>query len=121
MGAPVAPDNGRRALLRLWEGAAKPYLMQAGIIAAGLDGIANNRDPGARLDLNMYTDGHNVKGLKKLPLNLLDANRATGKSQHRKAQLGAELVESYCKLKSAQWNEYTRSISQWEYDHTLDC
>lgn len=114
------PDPGRFEL-RLMDGAANPYLMQAGILAAGLDGIANNRDPGARLDLNMYTDGHNVKGLKKLPLNLLDAIRATGKSQPLKAQLGAELVESYCKLKTAQWNEYTRSISQWEYDHTLDC
>ena len=29
-----------------------------GILAAGLDGIENKRDPGKRLDINMYTDGH---------------------------------------------------------------
>ena len=114
------PDKGRFEM-RLMDGAANPYLMQAGILAAGLDGIKNKRDPGKRLDINMYTDGHKAKGLKKLPLNLLDAIRATQKSQALKNQLGAELVESYCKLKLEQWNEYTRSISAWEYANTLDC
>ena len=114
------PDRGRFEM-RLMDGAANPYLMQAGILAAGLDGIKHKRDPGKRLDINMYTEGHKIRGLKKLPLNLLDAIRATEKSQALKDELGAELVESYCKLKREQWNEYTRAISQWEYDHTLDC
>ena len=35
----------------------------------------NRRDPGKRLDINMYTDGHTVTDGKKLPLNLLDALR----------------------------------------------
>ena len=39
------PDDGRFEL-RLMDGAANPYLMQAGIIAAGLDGVANKRAPG---------------------------------------------------------------------------
>jgi len=114
------PDKGRFEL-RLMDGAANPYLLQAGILAAGLDGIAHKRAPGKRLDINMYTEGHKARGLKKLPLNLLDAIRATEKNAALKAQLGAELVESYCKLKREEWNEYTRAISQWEYEHTLDC
>ena len=28
------------------DGAVNPYLLQAGILAAGLDGVANDRDPG---------------------------------------------------------------------------
>ena len=114
------PDKGRFEM-RLMDGAANPYLLQAGILAAGLDGITHKRDPGRRLDINMYTDGHKSRGLKKLPLNLLDAIRATEQSQSLKAALGAVLVDSYCKLKREEWNEYTRAISQWEYDHTLDC
>ena len=114
------PDKGRFEM-RLMDGAANPYLLQAGILAAGLDGITHKRDPGRRLDINMYTDGHKSRGLKKLPLNLLDAIRATEQSQSLKAALGAALVDSYCKLKREEWNEYTRAISQWEYDHTLDC
>ena len=55
------PDAGRFEL-RLADGAANPYLLQAGILAAGLDGIEHKRDPGPRLDINMYTDGHTVSG-----------------------------------------------------------
>ena len=53
------PDAGRFEL-RLADGAANPYLLQAGLLAAGMDGIASGRDPGERLDINMYTQGHTV-------------------------------------------------------------
>ena len=114
------PDAGRFEL-RLMDGAANPYLMQAGILAAGLDGIENKRDPGKRLDINMYEQGHTVKGLKKLPLNLLDAIRNTASSKSLKNALGEELIDAYCKLKMMQWDDFTKSISQWERDNTLDC
>ncbi|HIA76697.1 MAG TPA: type III glutamate--ammonia ligase, partial [Gammaproteobacteria bacterium] len=45
------PDKGRFEL-RLMDGAANPYLLQAGILAAGLDGVESERDPGKRLDVN---------------------------------------------------------------------
>ena len=114
------PDTGRFEL-RLMDGAANPYLLQAGILAAGLDGVANKRDPGKRLDINMYEEGDKVRGLKKLPLNLLDAIRATQKATSLREALGEELMDAYCKLKLDQWNDFTRSITQWERDNTLDC
>ncbi len=49
------PDVDRFEL-RLADGAANPYLLQAAVIAAGLDGVAQRRDPGRRRDNNMYTD-----------------------------------------------------------------
>jgi glutamine synthetase len=82
------PEAGRFEL-RLADAAANPYLLQAGIIAAGLDGIESKRDPGKRLDINMYTDGHLVKDAKRLPLNMLDALRALGKSSTIKGCLWA--------------------------------
>jgi len=114
------PDAGRFEM-RLMDGAANPYLMQAGILGAGLDGIANKRDPGKRLDINMYEEGHKVKGLKKLPLNLLDAIRLTQKGKALKEAMGAELIDAYCKLRMAQWEEYASTISDWERQNTLDC
>jgi glutamine synthetase len=114
------PDEGRFEM-RLMDGAANPYLMQAGILAAGLDGVINKRDPGKRLDINMYTEGHKAKGLKKLPLNLLDAIRMTQKGTALKAQLGEPLIDAYCKLKTDEWNNFKSTISQWERDNTLDC
>jgi glutamine synthetase len=114
------PDSGRFEL-RLMDGAANPYLMQAAILAAGLDGAANQRDPGKRLDIDMYTEGHKVRGAKKLPLNLLDALRLFEKDKVLRAGLGDELVNSYVKLKNIEWAAYAASLSDWERKHTLDC
>jgi glutamine synthetase len=113
------PEPGRFEL-RLADAAANPYLLQAGIIAAGLDGIQNKRDPGKRLDINMYTDGHTVKDAKRLPLNMLDALRALDESSPMKEFLG-DFVPSYLKLKHEEWNSYCRHLTQWERDTTLDC
>ncbi len=68
------PDAGRFEL-RLMDGAANPYLMEAGVLAAGLEGVGSKRDPGKPLDINIYTEGHKVKGVRRLPSNLLDAIR----------------------------------------------
>ena len=113
------PDPGRFEL-RLPDGSANPYLLQAGILAAGLDGIKNRRDPGKRLDINMYTDGHTVKDAKRLPLNLLDALRAFEASPVMKDYFGG-FVGSYASLKHGEWNDYARHLTQWERDTTLDC
>ena len=49
---------------RLMDGAANPYLTQAALLAAGTsDGIEHKRDPGKRLDINMYADGHRARGV----------------------------------------------------------
>ncbi|PPR72435.1 MAG: Glutamine synthetase 3 [Alphaproteobacteria bacterium MarineAlpha3_Bin2] len=114
------PDPGRFEL-RLMDGAVNPYLGAAAVLAAGLDGIANKRDPGKRLDIDMYAEGHKAKGAKKLPLNLLDALRLTDKSKVLRAAMGDEIIDSYIKLKMEEWNKYTRHLTQWERDHTLDC
>lgn len=114
------PDAGRFEL-RLMDGAANPYLLQAGVLAAGLDGIASKRDPGKPLDINMYTEGHKVKNARRLPSNLLDAIRVFEKSKILRACLGDGLVDSYAKLKHQDWRSYSAAISQWERDHTLDC
>ena len=114
------PDKGRFEL-RLMDGAANPYLLQAGILAAGLDGVDSQRDPGKPLDVNMYTEGHKLRSVRRLPSNLLDAIRTFEKSKVLQAGLGEELVASYAKLKHLEWRSYAAAISPWERDHTLDC
>jgi glutamate---methylamine ligase len=114
------PDPGRFEL-RLADGSANPYAMQAAVLIAGLDGIANKRDPGPRLDIDMYADGHTVKDAKRLPLNLLDALRALDTSSILKSGLGAPFTDAYLKLKHADWNEYASQLTEWERRTTLDC
>jgi glutamine synthetase len=114
------PGAGRFEF-RLPDGAANPYLLPAAVLAAGLDGIRNKRDPGKRLDINMYTEGDKAKNAKKLPLNLLDALRALEKSKELRAGLGEETIASYLKLKQDDWNDYCRHLTDWERHKTLDC
>ncbi len=114
------PDAGRFEL-RLMDGAANPYMLQAGVLAAGLDGVENQRDPGKRLDINMYTEGHTVRGVKKLPLNLLDALRLTDKSKVLRERMGDTVIDSYLKLKNDEWQSYARHLTAWETNNTLDC
>ncbi|MET0968842.1 MAG: type III glutamate--ammonia ligase [Tardiphaga sp.] len=116
----IRVPDGDRFELRLADGAVNPYLMPAAVLAAGLDGLASARDPGPRLDINMYTEGHTVGDVKKLPLNLLDALRALGKSTVLHDALGS-LVPSYLKLKHNELDDFARHLTQWERETTLDC
>ena len=113
------PEPGRFEL-RLMDGAVNPYLGQAAILAAGMDGIAQKRDPGKRLDVDMYRDGASVKGARKLPLYLLDAIRLFEKSAFTRAAFGAGFVDSYAKLKMAEWDDFSRTMTDWERRATLD-
>ena len=114
------PDDGRFEV-RLADGAANPYLLPAAILAAGLDGIETKADPGKRLDINMYTEGHTVEDAKKLPLNLLDALRALQANRTLTDGLGAETVAAFAKLKMNEWIDFKSHLSEWEKVNTLDC
>lgn len=113
------PGPGRFEL-RLPDGAANPYLMQAVILAAGLDGVRTKADPGPRYDIDMYTQGHTVEGAPKLPLNLLDALRDYDKDSTLKAMMGEDFSKAYLKLKLQEWNSFTAHFSSWEHQNTLD-
>jgi glutamine synthetase type III len=113
------PGKGRFEL-RLPDGAANPYLLQAVIIAAGLEGIASQADPGKRYDIDMYQLGHTVTDAPRLPLNLLDALRSFERDQSLKSALGEEFSAAYLKMKMQEWNSYASHFTQWERDVTLD-
>ena len=122
------PDKGRFEL-RLMDGSANPYLLQAGIIAAGLEGINKKLNPGKPLHCNMYEDYKKYPKLKKLPN---DINQAINMLQNSKAlskAFGSDVIKSYIKLKNSEIKNFKarndfnkrRPVSQWEKDNTLDC
>ena len=122
------PDPGRFEL-RLMDGSANPYLLQAGVISAGLYGINNKSDPGEPLNCNMYTDYKNYQNLKKLPDEIEDAIDYLEDSKEIKDSFGEEVINSYIKLKRQEIDEFNRTdrfdkkapISEWEKNNTLDC
>lgn len=113
------PGPGRFEL-RLPDGAVNPYLLQAVIIAAGLDGVRTKADPGPRHDIDMYQEGHKITDAPKLPLNLLDALRTFDKDAELKDMLGNEFSNAFIKLKMKEWNSYVSHFSRWERENTLD-
>ena len=113
------PAPGRFEL-RLPDGAANPYLLQAVIIAAGVDGINNRTNPGKRLDIDMYANSQKMRSVKKLPLNLLDALRVFERNKILKLSLGEEFSKAYISLKEDEWNSYASHFSTWEKENTID-
>jgi len=114
------PDSGRFEF-RQADGAANPYLLQAVKLAAGLEGMASERSPGKRLDIDMYSEGHRARGARKLPLYLLDAIRAFSRNKALRAALGETFSDAYVRTKQAEWDDYAQHLTQWERDRTLDC
>jgi glutamate---methylamine ligase len=114
------PDVDRFEL-RLPDGAVNPYLLQAAVIAAGLDGVVQHRDPGPRLDNNMYTDPLPASEVRRLPMNMLDALRALRANETLTGALGSSFIDAYTKLKEHEWHEHHAQISAWERTATLDC
>ncbi|WP_335948789.1 type III glutamate--ammonia ligase [Salipiger bermudensis] len=113
------PGPGRFEL-RLPDGAANPYLLQAVIIAAGLSGIRSKADPGPRYDIDMYAEGHTVTDAPRLPLNMLDAIRSFDADDALKEMLGAAFSASFIKKKREEWDSFVSHFSNWEREHTLD-
>jgi glutamine synthetase len=122
------PDAGRFEL-RLMDGSANPYLLQAGILAAGSDGMNNKRDPGKPLLINMYTDYENYPHLKKLPSDLESALEKLDESKELNEAFGEKIITSYIKLKNNEINNFNakeifskeKPITDWEKLNTLDC
>ena len=122
------PDQGRFEL-RLMDGSANPYLLQAGVIAAGLDGLNNKIDPGEPLHCNMYEDHEKYPDLPKLPNDLNESLERLKNNKMINEAFGNDVINSYLKLRSAELKEFsnnenfdkTKPITEWERRNTLDC
>ena len=122
------PDQGRFEL-RLMDGSANPYLLQAGIIAAGLEGINKKLNPGKPLHCNMYKDYKKYPNLKKLPNDIKQAISMLQKSKTLSNAFGKDVIESYIKLKNSEIKDFNskssfnkkKPVTKWEKDNTLDC
>ena len=122
------PDPGRFEL-RLMDGSANPYLLQASVLAAGLDGLKNKIDPGKPLNCNMYEDYKKYPNLPKLPDELDQSLEKLKNNEDMNDAFGKDTINSYIKLRASEINEFkqketfdkTKTITRWERNNTLDC
>ena len=122
------PDPGRFEL-RLMDGSANPYLLQAGVIAAGLFGLNNKTDPGEPLTCNMYTDYKNYPNLEKLPNDIEESLDELNENKILREAFGNDVINSYLKLKRKEIEDFDQNenfdkkspVTEWEKNNTLDC
>ena len=107
---------------RLGDGAANPYLAATVLLAAGLDGIENQIDPGVRNDDNLYEVSETElqrRSIGFLPTTLSEATDYLERDEVIKNALGTEYADYYIQVKREEWRNYHLSISQWETDNYL--
>ncbi|NQU11316.1 type III glutamate--ammonia ligase [bacterium] len=125
-------DNNRTQMLRCpgsgrfedrtVSAACNPYLAIAAFVAAGMDGVRNQIDPGpANLGENMYALGLDEiarRGIKILPQSLPEALGELKQDPVIQGALGP-IYEEFLGLAENEWRQYHRVVSQWEIDRYL--
>ena len=99
------PGAGRFEL-RLMDGSANPYLLQASVLAAGINGMKNKIDPGKPLNCNMYEDFAKYPNLPKLPNELDQSLKQLKQNKEMNDAFGADVINSYIKLRSTEIKEF---------------
>lgn len=113
---------GGRIELRLPDGACNPYLATAAVIAAGLDGIDKQLDPGEPCNANLYEMPParlEELGIAVLPQNLHEALGALEQDTVIRKALGV-VTDEFLRLKHMEWVEYMRHVSDWEIKSYLE-
>jgi len=124
-------DNNRTAMvripygrveLRVGDSGMNPYLAQAALIAAGLDGIDRKLDPGPPQNINFYalTPAEvAAKNIQILPQSLNEAINELDRSDLFRSALGNDFIDEFVSLKQEEWLDYHRHVSDWETQRYL--
>jgi glutamine synthetase len=116
------PMNRRCIELRTADSAANFYLVTGLALAAGLQGIREELEPGDPVNTDTYSvDDHELarRGVHRLPRNLGEAIDAFEADELARTTFGEEFHASYVKLKRGEWDAYSTVISEWEREQYL--
>jgi glutamine synthetase len=117
------PSPGGRVECRAADISCNPYLGAAMILAAGLEGIREQLDPGAPNLVNAYTltpEQRAERGLRLLPRTLGEAVDAFAADPLSKKVFGDAMFEAYVTYKREEWESYHCAVSDWEQARYLE-
>jgi len=118
-----AKSEAARIELRCPDPACNPYLAFAVMLKAGLDGIKNNLEPPEPVEENIYSlDDESLvqKNIDVLPTSLAEALNELKKDQVLQETLGGHLFERYIDVKTKEWDEFKKQVTNWEIETYLD-
>jgi glutamine synthetase len=113
------PDTGRFEC-RMIDGAVNLYLASAGILAAGLEGLKTQADPGQRIDENLFARGDEFPELQTLPYNLYEAMAALQQDTLLMGTLGELGAKTFLAMKAKEWDAFNAQITAWEMDQYVN-
>ena len=111
------PMGGGRCESRNADGAVNPYLAATLALAAGLEGIRENLDPGKPNEDNLYDlneEQRQARAIDFLPQTLQEAVSAFAADNLVEQALGKDLRDEFIKYKTEEWETYHLTVSQWE-------
>lgn len=108
-------EMGPRVTLRSPDGSCNPYLVLAGCLAAGLDGIRNQIEPPMCID-----EQEDKQDFDILPRTLLEAIQEFEKDEFLHQVYGEQLTQILLQKKKEEWNEYCEQVTAWEVEKYLD-
>jgi len=100
-----------------------PYLALGGLIAAGLDGIARQLDPGepTLIDPGNYTDEERAaRGIKRYPTTQAEALAALEHDEVLMEALGPKLSEAYLTVKRSEYAAFAAEDLDFEIKHHIN-
>lgn len=116
------PMGGGRVECRAADISGNLYLGAAMILAAGLEGIRENLDPGEPHTENMYTYTPmqlQQKGIQTLPRTLGEAIEAFAADPLSYEVMGPLMYNTFVDFKQQEWEEYHNHVSDWEVKRYL--
>jgi len=112
-----------RIELRCPDPACNPYLAFAVMLKAGLDGIKNDLTPPEPVEENIYqldSESLTQKKIDLLPTSLYEALSALKTDSVIHEVLGEHLFERYIDVKTKEWDEFKKQVTNWEIETYLD-
>ena len=95
---------------------ANPYLVYAGLLAAGLDGIERGLDPGPAFEGDVYA----AEGLPQVPTSLPEAARVFEESAFLRDALGPEVADHLLHFARTEQREVEARVSDVERRRYLE-
>ncbi len=119
---PARRGPSTRCESRVPDPSCNPYLAYAVMLAAGLDGVERQLDPGPPVNKNIFAMSHREKRrlkIKQLPGSLDAALDCLAKDKVVLAALGDHVAEHFIQAKRQECAEYALCVHPWEQERYL--
>jgi glutamine synthetase len=120
---PPGKRMSARVEYRPTDGSCNFYIAYAGILAAGLDGIARKLEPPSPTEEDVYhmtAEERKAKGIGVLPSNLGEALDELARDRYLQDSLGRGFCDRFLRTKRKEWRDFGTVVHEWERKKYLD-